>query len=132
MGLYCAEVKVPPFTCGKNNLVNLKLTHHDDCHMFTSSLSRLPGYTAPSTHNVRKTSKAFMSLTVHCIDSRSSLCNSPGEALPVDVKSATLRPPVLGDLGGDKQTNRHTHTHTHSIRVLIDGLAETRSRTCFG
>ena len=63
----------------------------------------------PSTCNLRKTSKAFFSLTVRRIDSRSNLCNSPGEALHIGVRSAALRRPVHEISDG---TNKQTHTHT--------------------
>ena len=66
------------------------------------------GGIVPSTHNLRKTSKAFFSLTVCPIDSRSGLYNSPGEALHVGAKSAALR-----DLVWDR------HTHTNTVSVLI-------------
>ena len=60
------------------------------------------------------------------------MCNSPGEALPIGVKSAALRPPVLRDLGGDKHTNKQTQTHTHTqYQYYYLRLAETRSQTGF-
>ena len=36
VGMYCTEVKIPPFTHGKktNNVVNLKLTHHGNSLVF--------------------------------------------------------------------------------------------------
>ena len=69
------------------------------------------GYTAVNAYNLQKNSKTFFSLTVRRIDTRSDLCNSPGEGLHVGVKSAALRCPVhkISD-----ETNRHTHVHRHT------------------
>ena len=71
---------------------------------------RFYGGIRPSTHNNGKTSKAFFSLTVRHIDSRSGFCNSSGEALHVGIRSSALRRPVheISD-GTNKQTNRQTH-----------------------
>ena len=30
-GIYCAEVNIPPFTCGKKNSVNAILISHNSC-----------------------------------------------------------------------------------------------------
>ena len=87
-------------------------------HQFTNGfrlvVQSLPtswGYTAvPSTRNVGKTSKAFISPAVRRIVSRSGMCNSPGDALHVGAIGRTLRLPVPGDLGGNKQTETHSRT----------------------
>ena len=42
------------------------------------------------------------------VDSKSSCCNSPGEALHVGASSVSLRPPIP-DIS--EITNAHTHTH---------------------
>ena len=75
-------------------------------------------YSWINVSDLGKTSKAFFSLTVNCIDSRSGLCNSPGKALHVCVSGVALRLPVheISD-GTNKETNKQTDTHR--IPVLL-------------
>ena len=70
-----------------------------------------------SASNWRKTSKGFYSQTTHRIGLKSSLCNSPGEALQEGVSSVAIRPPIP-DISGwtDTQTDRHTEYEYYYIR----------------
>ena len=77
---------------------------------------------AASTRNVGKTSEVFISPTARRIDWRSGLCNSPGEALHNGAKSAALQPPVRGDLGRDKQTNKQTHTEYQYYYIRFSSI----------
>ena len=56
------------------------------------------------------------------VDSRSSRCNSPGEALHVGASSVALRPPVPGI---SEITDTHTHTRSMSINI-IDRMSRWR------
>ena len=60
----------------------------------------------------RITSKGFSSRTLHLVNSKSSRCNSPSEALQVSASSVALRPPVPG-------ISELTDTHTQNTRINI-------------
>ena len=66
-----------------------------------------------------KSSKGFCFQTMRRVDSRSSCCNSPCEALHVGASSIALQPLVL-----DVRNYRHTNTHTHRIRILIINIID--------
>ena len=65
------------------------------------------------------------------VDSGSSCCNSPGEALHVSASSIALRPTVP-DISEITDTRTHTDTHTQNTCInIIDIYYGTRPLQCF-
>ena len=66
------------------------------------------------TRYLEKGSKGFSSRTKHPVNSRSSWCNSPGEAFHDGVRSIALRPPVPEKL---EITETQTDTQNTAINI---------------
>ena len=65
------------------------------------------------------------------VDSRSSRCNSPGEALHVGASSVALRPPVPS-ISEITDTRTHTQTHTQNTAInIIDTVSYRFGEVCF-
>ena len=64
-------------------------------------------------------SKRFLSLTTRHVKSRSSRCNSIGEALQVGERNVATRPPVpeISEI-----TDTYTDTHTHTTHTENTGI----------
>ena len=67
----------------------------------------------------KKTSKGYFSRTMRRVNSRSSRCNLPSEALHVGASSVALRPqvPDISEIT-DGHTDTHTNTQITTINII--------------